>query len=268
MAVLTKPDLAIERTMQQIPIDHVKGTRGNLTLGYYIVKNRGPDDANKTLEQGQDDERKFFSNTPWSALKSTGRAGIGALKERVRELLVDLIKKEFPQLKADIAKELSTSKSQLEKMGPSRSDQYTQRAYLNNISEQFQTLARDALSANYTGNSIFDERHELRLVTRIVEASEKYSDIMWKNGHTRPFTNEPGFPLANGELRKKVRDTLDAREVFEYTDYPDLEEIFDAADTVMPEPSSEGDIMEYIKGVHRNSRGQDLGTVSWDASKN
>lgn len=34
MAVLTKLDLAIETTIKQIAIDHVKGKRGELKLGY------------------------------------------------------------------------------------------------------------------------------------------------------------------------------------------------------------------------------------------
>ncbi len=76
MAVLTKPDLAIERTMQQIAIDHVIGKRKNdLTLGYYVVKNRGSDDTEMTLEQGFIQERHFFATAPWSALNRTGRAG-------------------------------------------------------------------------------------------------------------------------------------------------------------------------------------------------
>lgn len=76
MAVLTKPDLAIERTMQQIAIDHVMGKRGSdLTLGYYVVKNRGSDDSNMTLGQGLIQERQFFSQSPWSVLSQTGRAG-------------------------------------------------------------------------------------------------------------------------------------------------------------------------------------------------
>lgn len=75
MAVLTKPDLAIERIMAQIAIDHVLGKRSDLTLGYYVVKNRGPDDSGLTLEQGLARERQFFAKAPWSLLSHTGRAG-------------------------------------------------------------------------------------------------------------------------------------------------------------------------------------------------
>ncbi|KAI1409404.1 P-loop containing nucleoside triphosphate hydrolase protein [Hypoxylon sp. FL1857] len=254
MAVLTKPDLAIERVMQQIAIDHVIGTRSDLLLGYYIVKNRGPDDVDKSLEQGQADERKFFSNPPWSALRNTGKAGIDALRARVRELLVDLIKKEFPKLKSDVVKELSTLRSQLDKMGQSRSNQHTQRAYLNKMSEAFQTLARDALNAYYTSSHLFDERHELRLITRVVEANEKYSDAMWHMGHTREFASDSESGETEGVPQPQIE--------FECMDYPELEEIFDPSDTVMPDVSGQDKIMEYIEGVYNDSRGQDLGTFS------
>ncbi|KAI0161608.1 P-loop containing nucleoside triphosphate hydrolase protein [Hypoxylon sp. FL1284] len=264
MAVLTKPDLAIESTMQQIAIDHVQGKRSDLLLGYYIVKNRGPDDASKTLEQGQADERKFFSKAPWSTLQSTGKTGIDALKERVRELLVDLIKKEFPKLKADVAKELSGLKFQLDRMGPSRSDQHTQRAYLNKMSEEFQVLARDALDAYYTANALFDDKPELRLITRVVDASDKYSERMAKKGHTMPFASDPDSRQKDtGSSKLDLADalgSLDECEEFACDKYPELEEIFDEADTIMPKLSGKGDIMEYIRGVHKASRGQDLAT--------
>ncbi|KAI2469349.1 P-loop containing nucleoside triphosphate hydrolase protein [Annulohypoxylon bovei var. microspora] len=257
MAVLTKPDLAIESTMKHIAIDHVMGKRNDISLGYYIVKNRGPDDADKTLEEGQADESRFFKSDPWFVLRNTGRAGISALKRRVHELLIDLIRKEFPKLKADVVRELSTLKSQLGKMGESRSNQFTQRAYLNKISEAFQTLARDALNAYYTSNEIFDERHDLRLITRIVEENEKYSDIMWKNGHTRSFASN----LDSAEPDKPIN--IDPYPEIDISDCPDLEGIFDPLDTIMPlAADDEDDIMDYIEEVYNQSRGQDLGTFS------
>ncbi|KAI1650814.1 P-loop containing nucleoside triphosphate hydrolase protein [Daldinia loculata] len=264
MAVLTKPDLAIESTMQQIAIDHVTGRRGDLLLGYYIVKNRGPDDAHKTLRQGQADEKRFFSQAPWSSLRNTERAGVEALKKRVRELLVELIKKEFPKLKADVAKELSALRSELNKMGQSRGHQHTQRAYLNKISEAFQALVRDALNAYYTGNKMFEERHDLRLITRIVEANESYSDVMLRNGHTWPFAPDlTPEEKGNEKVRIPVVSLTSTHVVPNPDDgtYPELEEILDdSLDVIMEDVSGEGDIMDYIAGVYKDSRGQDLGT--------
>lgn len=259
MAVLTKPDLAIESTMKNIAIQHVLGKRGDLSLGYYIVKNRGPDAADMTLKQGQEEERRFFATEPWSVLRSTGRAGIMALKTRVRELLVDLIKKEFPKLKADIVKESTSLKSQLDKMGQSRSNSHTQRAYLNKISEAFQTLSRDALNAYYTSNEIFEERHDLRLITRVVKESEKYSETMSTEGHTRPFESDSESD-ESGET--KHADPDPDKEELDHLDL-DIEGMFDPVDLVMPTIGDEGNIMDYIQEVHQQSRGQELGTVSY-----
>lgn len=268
MAVLTKPDLAIERVTQQIAIDHVLGKRGDLTLGYYIVKNRGPDDAEKTLEEGQAEERNFFSTSPWSVLASTGKAGIGCLKQRVRDLLIDLIKKEFPKLKSEVAKELSIVRAHHAEMGPSRSCQHTQRAYLNRMSEVFQSATRDAVGAYYTGNKIFSDRHDLRLITRVVEASEHYASKMLANGHTRPFLRETKDDKKQSEPQVEedfvppaVEDThgVDFNAVLR--DYPELEEIVDGWQVFLDNPDT-CDIMEYIEAVYKSSRGQDLGTVS------
>ncbi|KAI0489905.1 hypothetical protein F4859DRAFT_171951 [Xylaria cf. heliscus] len=272
MAVLTKPDLAIERATQQIAIDHVLGKRGDLTLGYYIVKNRGPDDSEKTLKQGQAEEDVFFSNTPWSILAQTGRAGIGCLKQRVRDLLTDLIKKEFPKLKSEVAKELSIVRAHHDEMGPSRSDQHTQRAYLNRMSEVFQSITRDALTAYYTGNEIFSDRHDLRLITRIVEASECYADEMLNNGHMRPFLYdkkddenlvEETCESSAGENANEEYVSISEKQGVNFSeiaqDYPELEEIFDSCNGSLADTTACG-IMEYIEDVYKSSRGQDLGT--------
>ncbi|KAI0421071.1 interferon-induced GTP-binding protein Mx2 [Xylaria grammica] len=264
MAVLTKPDLAIEKATQQIAIDHVLGKRGDLTLGYYVVKNRGPDDGDMTLEQGQAQERMFFASAPWSILSHTGRAGIGCLKQRVRDLLIDLIRKEFPKLKADVSKELSVVRAHHDEMGPSRSDQHTQRAYLNRMSEAFQSLTRDALNAYYTGDEIFSHRHDLRLITRVVEASEGYAQDMVRNGHMRPFlsNNNDGVDelgeASQEELSLYHHNDADFDEIAQK--YPELEETFDYLDCFKTDTKDCG-IMEYIEEVYNSSRGQDLGAV-------
>ncbi|KAI1288594.1 P-loop containing nucleoside triphosphate hydrolase protein, partial [Xylaria venustula] len=282
MAVLTKPDLAIEKTTQQIAIDHVLGKRGELTLGYYVIKNRGPDDAHMTLEQGQAHERAFFANAPWSVLAYTGRAGIACLKQRVRDLLIDLIKKEFPKLKAEVSKELGVVRAHHEEMGPSRSDPHTQRAYLNRMSEAFQSLTRDALNAYYNGDEIFSRRHDLRLITRVVEASEYYAKEMLTNGHMRPFqiSQNDDAHECDAKVKSKFKDEIcedghsekatdDATtcnfqrqgvkidEIVE--EYPELEDIVSSWDVEIEEPNA-GGIMEYIEEMYKSSRGQDLGT--------
>lgn len=100
MGVLTKPGLAPERAMQQNIVELIQGKRQELKLGYFLVKNRGADDANSTLKKRNAEEAAFFKADPWSALASTGRVGVEALKVRLRDLLRDISKQEFPAVKA------------------------------------------------------------------------------------------------------------------------------------------------------------------------
>jgi hypothetical protein len=246
-------------------------------LGYYIVKNRGPSDINLTLEEGQKKERIFFAKSPWSVLAHTGRAGVDCLKIRVRELLINLIKKEFPKLKIDAAKELATVRAQRDKMGPSRSSQHTQRAYLNRMSETFQSLVRDALNANYTGNNILSDHHDLRLITRVVETNEAYADEMKKNGHMRPFArnednaeNKDNTPELSGTLIQDWEEnslsgttTIMTSNATELENFDEIQEILDQGDLTEPASDERGDIMSYIEEVYKSSRGQELGTVSF-----
>ncbi|TLS25403.1 hypothetical protein PpBr36_07772 [Pyricularia pennisetigena] len=111
MGVLTKPDLAIERAMQNIAIDHVTGKRCDLLLGYHIVKNRGPDDGESSLAVGLEAEENFFSEHPWAALKSTEQNwGRGAQDQ------------EFPKLREEIKTKLVGLKAMLDGLGAPRSD--------------------------------------------------------------------------------------------------------------------------------------------------
>lgn len=203
------------------------------------------------------------------------------LKVRVRYLLIDLIKREFPKLKAEFNKKLRGLKDNLDKMGPSRSNEHTQRAYLNKMSEAFQTLSRDALNAYYNGDKIFTRRHDLRLITRVVEINEKFNRSIEKNGHMWPFAADPVSLKLQALIRKSgksgLHDFLDLGTTKELlgrqkspgvecadisVEYPELEDLLDFDTDVVDLDGDAENIMDYIEGVYKSSRGQDLGTVS------
>ncbi|KAI0392042.1 hypothetical protein F5Y17DRAFT_381299 [Xylariaceae sp. FL0594] len=250
-AVLTKPDLAEEMGLEPTVINLVLGKRGDLTLGYYVVRNRGLLDSDQTLEQLQVKEKELFDKPRWSALRHTGRAGIACLKRSVRDLLIDLIKKEFPKLRAEIFKELGDLKALRDELGVPRNDHTTQRAYLNRMAEDFQSLVRDSLAANYTENKLFADRHELRLITCVVDRCESFSKEMRISGHMRPFSGD------NDKDSASKSNELSYDKIFQ--DYPELEEIMSPRDKV-PEATSEDGIMDYVEAVYKASRGQELGT--------
>lgn len=99
MGVLTKPDLAPERAMQQNILDLIQGKRQDLKLGYCVVKNRGADDEDSSLRKRDDQEKTFFREKPWASVTSSRRLGIKALRVILQDLLMDISRKEFPILK-------------------------------------------------------------------------------------------------------------------------------------------------------------------------
>ncbi|KXJ84908.1 P-loop containing nucleoside triphosphate hydrolase protein, partial [Microdochium bolleyi] len=121
MGVLTKPDLATERATRGAVIDLLLGKRSNLTLGYCVVKNRSADDNDSTIAQRRLSEQIFFSAPEWSGVLD--RCGVPSLQSRLRELLMQISKKEFPNVKAEIERLLKQREADLAAMGQSRADE-------------------------------------------------------------------------------------------------------------------------------------------------
>ncbi|KAI1874809.1 uncharacterized protein JN550_002238 [Neoarthrinium moseri] len=284
MGVLTKPDLNIERATQKIAIDHVTGKRSDLTMGYYIVKNRGSDDDKKSLKECQRDEAQFFAQEPWSILQSTGRAGTSALKIQVRKVLSNLIKSEFPKLKQEVSSELEHLHKRRDAMGVSRNNPQAQRALLSTICTRFQSSVRDGLDANYMTNKSLFSHDSLRLITRVLELSEIYSEIMTKQGRTRRSENE--LENDKSELIADAESCIDANskddsitsgvdsdirlviphafkqhidgkssKAVNLNDFPELDSILKLDDSLHV---GDEDIMTYIRSMYNQSRSADL----------
>jgi hypothetical protein len=296
LGVLTKPDLVIETAIKQEVASLVEGKRGGPHLGYCVAKNRGADDSSSSLEDRDRAEQEFFSHMPWANLDKT-RLGIPALRARLRELLMDRTKSEFPKVKRDILNRLKDSKQQLEGMGPSRSSSHDQRAFLGKIALRFMDLKNFGLDAYYTGDPLFTRRPELKLITRIREINEAFATLFFEKAHSREFTyDEPPTPPPPSKREEPVLEgNDDAADLTSNTPetnvdtysipesitvnrgnlYPISFEIpADAEDDLdgiladpfsCPDPEKDG-IMEHIKNCYLTSRGYDLGTVSTDVA--
>ncbi|KAH8911372.1 interferon-induced GTP-binding protein Mx2 [Coniochaeta sp. PMI_546] len=254
MGVLTKPDLAIERATQQAVLDLVLGKRNDLKLGYCVVKNRDADDQDSSIQQRHDKEKAFFRNDPWCKIANSGRTGIDALKDRLRELLVGITKKEFPNVKAEINNRLRNCKEQLKGYGAPRADSQAQRSYLGRLANDFQKIVAYALEANYVHASIFEDKPEMRLITRIISLNEGFAHELWKRGHARKFLSESGKD--NGDNKEGDSDSL--FDLVAPEKYPELEGII--AELEECEPPSDESLMDHIKLVYERSRGPELGT--------
>ena len=204
------------------------------------------------------------------------------LKVRVRDLLIALIKQEFPQLRSEIFKEVGRLTASRDKMGLSRSDERSQRAYLSKLSEKFQDLVRNALGASYNSDKLFTHRHDLRLITRVVDISERFNKCIERDGHKWPFETRPGSTPPEASSESNTNDVLGSFINLDETrgqlgnlkaahtkadgtpvEYPELNDFdFNFEFDIAGMRAEGGSIMGYIEDVYNGSRGQDLGTVS------
>jgi len=255
MGVLTKPDLATERATQEAVIDLIQGKRNNLKLGYCVVKNRSADDNSSTLSERLAAEHAFFMAPPWSSIGS--RCGIVPLKATLRELLMEISKRELPNVKAEVHKRMRECMTQLDAMGEARADESTQRQYLVKIASRMQDITKSALNGFYADDILFKQKPVFKLITRIIKLNEVFSNVFWKRGHYQHFgsqwDDEGEGMLGDGA------DTLSFD--LPLRDYDELRDIIDDEDYECPKPIR-GPMTELIKEIYETSRGPELGTVS------
>ncbi|KAK8094761.1 hypothetical protein PG997_001446 [Apiospora hydei] len=232
LGVLTKPDLVTEPSEKQRVCDLVLGKKKPLTLGYYVVKNRGPDEtlalwkADKTLELA-----------PWSSLPKE-RVGPGALRTRLRELSEQLTRREFPKI-------------------------CKQRLYLGTIARNFQDTVKAALNGWYSDEDGF-QKLTMRLITNVVNLSDDFYDGFRMSSHLHKFqdTGDTAQPMAPNGLDLRLRDygCNTVKELLGRTglgSYPELEGIVCMDDT-LKEPKE--DAVNWIYDMYLRSRNMDLGT--------
>ncbi|KAF4584060.1 interferon-induced GTP-binding protein Mx2 [Ophiocordyceps camponoti-floridani] len=253
MGVLTKPDLATETATRSAVIDLVQGRRNTLKLGYYVVKNRGADDKTSSLAKRTEKETAFFMAPPWTRISE--RCGVTALKDRLRRLLMNISRQEFPQVKSEIEERLRRCKAELDIMGPSRGDQSTQRQYLGRLATRFQKVSFAALNALYTGEEIFKSDPELRLMTRIIKLNEVFSEVFLKRGHRQLFGDVGEDRDGSVQKNENGPDV----ENLPLTKYRELGSIVRTDKFECPLPSEEP-IVGCVKEVYHWSRGPELTT--------
>jgi hypothetical protein len=173
LGVLTKPDL-IDRGGEENVMSLVEGKRNPLRLGYHIVRNRGQIELLSDSAVRNQKEKDFLSTDPWLRL-DRDRAGTPALQKRLQDLLVDITRREFPKVQAQIVRQLSTCRQRLADLGVDRQSTDQQRRYLLNISKEFQDITNFALDAYYSRNGAFGNIPELRLATLAVDRMDEFS---------------------------------------------------------------------------------------------
>lgn len=276
LGVLTKPDLVTERSGKATVCSLIEGKRKPLNLGYYLVRNRGGDDDGES-ESSTDHREDLFKEEPWSSLPQD-RVGISALRGRLQELLGQTTDRAFPRLRTETRQKLADSEEELAELGHPRQTEREQQQYLAAIAGRFQSMARAALDADYSAHSALG-RDELRLITAIVNITDKFNSDFIVSSHARHFQpvneleiedNPEDASVASnedaesdGDSDASSRNTSEGEdEAYEVqvpnpAEFSELERII-VTDFSLEEP--QGDVMEWIGDIYRRSRGVELGT--------
>lgn len=101
LPVLTKPDLIDPGAEDQV-IALVQGQTRSMNLGWHILRNPGKKDIEDRSYDRNRKEREFFSKRPWSCLDEDS-FGIESLRSRLQDVLSDLVRKEFINVRAAAA---------------------------------------------------------------------------------------------------------------------------------------------------------------------
>ncbi|KAI1749732.1 interferon-induced GTP-binding protein Mx2 [Xylaria castorea] len=255
MVVLTKADLAREKATKSVVIDLLLGKRNPLNLGYHAVQNRRADDDTSTASERLVLERELFACSPWSAVAD--RCGVPSLQARLRELLMHVSKREFPHVKAEVEKRLHQCRLDLEAMGPSRSDQNSQRLHLSRIASKFQSITLCAVNGFYTIDPIFTDTPALKLATRVIELSEALANAVWKNGHKWNFEVRHDEDGEHEFVDSHNAPTFDLGQL----QYPELVDMIGLDEHKYAEPPG-GAIKDRVEEIFKSNRGPEVGTFS------
>ncbi|KAF2189274.1 hypothetical protein K469DRAFT_737160 [Zopfia rhizophila CBS 207.26] len=151
----------------------------------------------------------------------------------------------------------------LESIGPSRTEQSSQRIFLRKMASKFQAITQCALNKYYDSEIIFTEVPSLKLITKITKMNEKFANDFWRKGHKRHFS--PNWD-DEGEKIYKLTENNDNSMPFEdlLQNYPELHDIIDTDKyyCLKLKAFNDDSIMDHIERVYQSNRGPELGTFS------
>lgn len=280
LGVLTKVDLLGTEQSSKIPVCNlILGKKKPLTLGYYLVRNRGGDE-DETIDVAQKED-ELFQEEPWNKLPRD-RLGIVPLRARLTELLGQITDKAFPKIRTQIRQMLVDSQQELESLGASRQTEREQQLYLITLAGHFQDLVRAALDADYSRHAAFGDGDSLRLITFIVNLSEQFSEDFEHRAHARHFESievptesevltegiDGSEPVVSPD--QSVCEAVypsdepshedSACQVLEYPDLNSYPELRGIIATNWETSNPKDGIMRWIKDLYYKSRGVELGT--------
>ena len=194
LGLITKPDTLPRGSESEAQFLQLAGnTNIFFRLGWHVVRNRDYESRDSTTEQRDLAESLFFEEDPWKDLpRST--VGVGSLRSRLSQILLNQIRRHLPNLIDDIRRSMNECRSKLEKLGDNRDTSERQRNYLLKMSQSFQDLCREAVGGNYDDAFFGDPSSNKEYYKRIRAVTQngniEFSSIMKEKGHHRKILED------------------------------------------------------------------------------
>ena len=190
LGIITKPDAlprgsGSERSVLQL----AKNQDAFFQLGWHVLKNRNYDEESLSLEERNASEARFFRTTVFKELPRES-VGVHSLTKRLSQLLFAHVQQEFPKLQEDLETALTSSRTELEALGISRSSRQDCRAYLMQLSLNYYERCKAAVGGHYEGDyfntvneEISTELSSRRLRAVVQNMNIKFADEHRTKGH-------------------------------------------------------------------------------------
>ncbi|CAG7959526.1 unnamed protein product [Penicillium salamii] len=193
LGIVTQPDTVEAGSEQQETyLQIIKNEKIKLQLGWHVLLNRSFNNQKISDDERDAQEKPFFEYGRWASL-SKSQVGISILRNRLSINLLHHIRRDLPDLIADIQQRISDNEEKVEKMGAPRATIQDQRQYLIEISSRFARITNQALNGSYVDElfgghkkGTFDSNFHLRRLRAVIrEIAESFEEAMSLRGARR-----------------------------------------------------------------------------------
>ncbi|KAI8630598.1 hypothetical protein F5Y19DRAFT_51675 [Xylariaceae sp. FL1651] len=152
LGIITKPDLLLSGSQDEdkfIRLARNEDKSHQLSLGWHVLRNRGEAEGSMSSDERDLKEQEFFDSGIWSAIPS-GNRGVGTLRKKLSNILLDHIRNNLDTLIKDIEENMNKRQNRLRQLGDPRSSPRQLRAHLDKIASQLHLLSLHAVEGNYS----------------------------------------------------------------------------------------------------------------------
>ncbi|KAK2593836.1 hypothetical protein QQS21_008451 [Conoideocrella luteorostrata] len=206
MGLITKPDtLDVGSDSEKYFIRLAQNLEEELRLGWHVLKNRKFEERDVTSAQRDAIESEFFRNGLWGSIDSS-HCGVAALRARLSAVLRDQILSQLPGLVRDVEDGIHDCADRLNRLGPVRGTPQQQLSFLLRVSEEYTSLATQAVEGMYTdrffGSRKKVEKFHTRLRAVVQGQLRGFADEMRLNGQSQDIIDSD----SEGQDGNKLRD--------------------------------------------------------------